>query len=365
MNRKLYWKNRIPYFLLHILCMLLLSFFLTVTGESPDAVLFILLIWILLLLGCTAAGCHRRGRELDRLLQMAEQLKQRYLIAEIMEQPLRAEDQVFHRLLQLAGKSMLEEIGAVTRERTDYREYIEQWIHEIKTPITAMRLLCENDRTPFTRELLIQLEKTTGYTEQALYYARSEHTEKDFSVREIVLTDVVHRAVTDNRYLLRQEHVIVEVAESRQTVFSDEKWLRFILSQFLQNAVKYRRTDFANDSAGDADPPAVRFRTVQKGSIVLLSVSDNGIGIPESDLPRLFDKGFTGRNGRLRQGSTGLGLYLCKRLCDKLEIGLEVHSPADIVSGGAATSEADSHASTPGTTILLSFYVNHLIDQVQ
>lgn len=355
MNTKLYWKNRIPYFILHVLCMLMLSFFLTVTGNSLDTILLILFFWILLLVVCTAGSYRRRRRELNRLLQMAEQLEQRYLIAEIMDLPWRAEDQVFHRLLKLAGKSMLEEIGAITRERTDYREYIEQWIHEIKTPITAMRLLCENNRTPFTRELLTQLEKTNGYTEQALYYARSEHTEKDFSIREIVLTDVIHQAVTDNKYLLLQEHVAVDVGESRQTVFSDEKWLRFILNQFIINAVKYRRADSAS--------PAIQFRTARRDNTVLLSVSDNGIGIPKSDLTRIFDKGFTGRNGRRMQGSTGLGLYLCKRLCDKLEIGLEVHSPADSSSGILSVSE--SPGSTLGSTIILSFYVNHLIDQVQ
>lgn len=347
MNTRLYWKNRIPYFILHVLCMLLLSIFLTATGSSRDTILLILLFWILLLLLCTFAGCRQRKRELDRLLQTAEQLDQRYLIFEIMNFPWRAEDQVFHRLLRLAGKSMLEEIGAVTRDRTSYRDYIEQWIHEIKTPITAMRLLCENNRTPYTRELLAQLEKTNAYTEQALYYARSEHTEKDFSIREIVLTDVIHQAVSDNKYLLQQEHVAIDVAQSSQTVFSDEKWLRFILNQFIANAVKYRRMDSAAQSASeDSVTPAIQFCTARQGGTVFLYISDNGIGIPKSDLPYVFDKGFTGRNGRLRQGSTGLGLYLCKRLCDKLEIGLQVHSSAE-------------------TTIVLSFYINDLIDQVQ
>lgn len=96
---------------------------------------------------------------------------------------------------------------------------------------------------------------------------------------------------------------------------------------------------------------------------VRLSLSDNGIGIPAGDLPRIFDKGFTGQNGRSRQGSTGLGLYLCRRLCDKLEIGLEVHSPADCVPGSGRLPFPD--APCTGTTIILSFYVNHFINQVQ
>lgn len=250
MNTRLYWKNRIPFFLLNVLCMLALSFFLFATGSSPDTVLFIVLVWLLLLLLCTAVSCHLRRKELDRLLHITEQLKRRCLIADVMKQPPRAEDQVYRQILRLSEKSMLEEIAGIERERTAYREYIEQWIHEIKTPITAMRLLCENNRTPFTKELLAQLEKTDRYTEQALYYARSEHTEKDFVVREITLCDVIHQAVTDNKYLLMQNHMTVDVEESGLTVFADEKWLRFILNQLIANAVKYR----LDDSVQSASP---------------------------------------------------------------------------------------------------------------
>lgn len=134
---------------------------------------------------------------------------------------------------------MLEQIGTVARERQEYREYIEQWIHEIKTPITAMKLLCENHKEPFTRELMRELEKTNRFTEQALYYARSEYTEKDYSVQEIRLFDVVHQAIADNKYLLLQNQVALETEESELTVYSDDKWLRFILDQLIVNAVKY------------------------------------------------------------------------------------------------------------------------------
>ena len=121
-----------------------------------------------------------------------------------------------------------------------YKEYIEQWIHEIKTPITAMKLLCENHRTDWTKELLLELEKTNRFTEQALYYARSEHTEKDYSVREMALSQVVHQAIADNKYLLLQSGMRLEVEEMQDTVYSDEKWVRFILNQLIANAVKYR-----------------------------------------------------------------------------------------------------------------------------
>lgn len=231
---------------------------------------------------------------------------------------------------------MLEHIEVIQRERADYKEYIEQWIHEIKTPITAMKLLCENNQYPFTRELSVELEKTTRYTEQTLYYARSEHTEKDYSIHEIRLLEIVHNAIADNKYLLTKNNVTINVSKVDYMIFSDEKWVRFILNQLIINAVKYRTEQFKID-----------IYSKQQNDKICLYVEDNGIGISANDLPRVFEKGFTGENGRIRQNATGIGLYLCKRLCDKLGIGL------DLVSN------------TNGTTVILSFNINHYIHQVQ
>lgn len=240
MNGKLYWKNRLPFLLANLFCMIALTVFLLVCGNSLSAVLLILLVWIVIVLGGLTYTYWKRKRQMQRLLDMAGQLSERYLIPEVMELPEQAEDQVYYRILKMAGKSMLEQIGEVKRERLEYKEYIEQWIHEIKTPITAMKLLCENHRTDWTKELLLELEKTNRFTEQALYYARSEHTEKDYSVREMALSQVVHQAIADNKYLLLQNGVHLEVEELQDTVYSDEKWVRFILNQLIANAVKYR-----------------------------------------------------------------------------------------------------------------------------
>lgn len=115
---------------------------------------------------------------MENMLSMAEQLEERYIIPEVIKIPERADDQVFYQLLKMAEKSMLEKIGSVQRERSEYKEYIEQWIHEVKTPITALKLLCENNRSPFTREMLAELENINRFTEQALYYARGETSRK-------------------------------------------------------------------------------------------------------------------------------------------------------------------------------------------
>lgn len=336
MSRKQYVKNLLPTFLVNFIGMLALTLFLLASGNSIDTVILVLVVWSVVLLIYIAISCSLRKRYIEKLLSMTEQLEDRYLIAELMDEPVRADDQGFYQILKMAEKSMLERVGIIQQDRKEYREYIEQWVHEVKTPITAMKLLCENKHSDYTRELLVELEKINRFTEQALYYARSEHTEKDYSIREVQLEDVVHEAIADNKYLLRQNHITIDVAGVDDVVYTDDKWVRFILNQLISNAVKYR-----------TEQPVLLFRTERQDDQVHLFVEDNGIGISESDLPRIFEKGFTGQNGRMIQSSTGIGLYLCKRLCGKLGIGLEVHSEGS------------------GTSIVLSFQVNHFIVQVQ
>ena len=338
MSGKLYLKNHLPVILLNLLSILALSLFLLATGNTIQMVLFILADWLLVLALYLTAGYIYQKKRLEKLLEMAGQLKERYLLPEVMPVPDQAEEQVYYQLLKMAGKSMLERISEVERERGEYRAYIEQWVHEVKTPITALKLLCENNRSPFSRDVLVELENINRCAEQALYYARSEHTEKDYSIREMNLADVVHGAIADNKYLLRQCDMAITVDNLELVVYADDKWVRFILNQIISNAVKYH----------SPQQPTLHIFAERLGDQVLLSIADNGIGIPESDLPRIFEKGFTGQNGRAIRSSTGIGLYLCKRLGDKLGIGLSASS-----------------AGSGGTTITLSFHINDFIAEVQ
>ncbi len=337
MSSKQYLKNQLPVIFINLLGMLALALFLTANGNNIQIVLFILAVWLIVLAFCLLFFCLARKNYLNKLLDMTEQLEERYLLPEIMQAPEKADDQVFFQIMKMAEKSMLERIGEVQRERKEYKEYIEQWIHEVKTPITAMKLICENNRTSFTRELMAELENVNRFTEQALYFARSEHTEKDYSVREISLSGVVHGAIADNKYLLRQNNVTITVDDLDYKVYTDDKWVRFILDQIISNAVKYHM-----------DQPILHFFTVKKNDKIVLSIEDNGIGIPQNDLPCIFEKGFTGQNGRTIYSATGIGLYLCKRLCNKLGIGISANS-----------------FEGKGTTISLSFPMNDFIIGVQ
>ena len=155
-------------------------------------------------------------------------------------------------------------------------------------------------------------------------------------MREICLSDVIHQAIADNKYLLLRNNMKVTISNVDHTVFSDDKWVRFILNQLIVNAVKYR-----------TEQPELDFHVRRQGDQVMLDVADNGIGIPACDLPRIFEKGFTGQNGRTTQNSTGIGLYLCKKLCDKIGIGIS----------------ADSRKA--GTSLCLTFRINHFVHEVQ
>lgn len=336
MSGKLFLKNQLSVILVNLIGMLALVLFLTANGNPASVSLLVVAVWIAVIVLYFIIRYFTQKKHLCKLLEMAEQLEEKYLLPEIMEIPERADEEVFYHILKMAEKSMLEKIGGVQRERKEYKEYIEQWIHEVKTPITAMKLLCENSNSPFAREMLAELENVNRFTEQALYYARSEHTEKDYLIREIGLSDVVHSAIADNKYLLRQNGVVIMADHIDSNVYTDDKWVRFILNQIISNAVKYR-----------AEKPVLRFFTVKENDRILLSVEDNGMGISESDLPRIFEKGCTGQNGRMIQSSTGIGLYLCKRLCDKLGIGLTAYSEGK------------------GTTVTLSFHINDFVTGVQ
>ena len=151
--------------------------------------------------------------------------------------------------------------------------------------------------------------------ERALYYARAESPEQDFLVRRTALDTIAAESIERHRSLLIQNGVCIRTENLEPVVYTDGKWLCFILGQLLQNAVRYRN-----------EHPLITLSARRAGSQVQLTVSDNGIGIPAHELSRIFDRGFTGTNGRLRGSSTGMGLYLCKKLADHLEIQMTVRS---------------------------------------
>lgn len=315
MRYKEYLKDQFPAIVTHILSMLFCVVFLSAIDVQASILLILMVFWILIAASYIHIRFFLRRRYFAELLLQLEQLDQKYLISEVMEHPILTEDKIYYHLLKAANKSMMEHVSESKRERKEYKEYIEQWIHDVKTPISAMKLLCENNKSDITRKLIAELEKVSHYTDQALYYARSENVEKDYLIKEVPLSEMIHATVAENKQLLLQNHISIEVKNCNDTVYTDEKWIGFILNQLIANAVKYNKNE-----------QKITFEANPKQGQVVLIVRDNGIGISESDLPRIFEKGFTGENGRTGKSSTGIGLFLCKRLCEKLGIDIAVKS---------------------------------------
>ncbi|MGI5854996.1 MAG: sensor histidine kinase [Candidatus Merdivicinus sp.] len=208
-------------------------------------------------------------------------------------------------------KLLLEENAALRRQRdnarTEQADYYSLWVHQIKTPIAAMRLLLQSGAEPAALEQ--ELFKTEQYAEMALTYARLPGMSQDLLLREIELSALVRRAVRKYAVLFLRREISLELADFRCTVVTDEKWLGFVLEQLLSNALKYTREG------------RITIRLSPDGSQTLL-IEDTGIGIRPEDVPRVFDRGFTGCNGRADRRSTGLGLYLSKQILDALGHGI-------------------------------------------
>lgn len=200
----------------------------------------------------------------------------------------------------------------------DYKDYIELWIHEIKLPIAASKMIIENNKSKTTKRIEEELDKVENYIEQALFYARSNTVEKDYFIKKVSLKDMVNESIKKNKNALIQEKIAINIHDIDLEVRTDSKWLVFILSQIIQNSVKYRSQDRNSQ---------IEIYAKQGKEKIILWIKDNGIGIKKGEITRVFEKGFTGTNGRLlSKKSTGIGLYLCKKLCDKLGMAIELNS---------------------------------------
>ena len=201
------------------------------------------------------------------------------------------------------------------KQSRDYRDFLDTWVHEIKTPITSARLIIENEKNPTTLKIEDELRKIDNFVELVLYYARSSDVEKDFKVENTTLKALVSTALKTYSKPIIQTQRSTVMERMDIPVCADSKSCSFIIGQVISNAIKYRQEEFR-----------LEFRSqVQKNRIALL-IHDNGIGISRADLSRVFDKGFTGENGRRFPKSTGIGLYLCKKLCDRMNIAISISS---------------------------------------
>lgn len=313
-----YVKDKINYILGFIIYLIIIIFYLKAMQLDEDISIIICCISFIFFISGFLGTYFIKNRYYKNIEKIMDGLDEKYLISEVIKKPKREERLVQYNILKRANKSMIENVSDVRDSKMEYKEYIESWVHEIKIPITSAKLLCENNKSDITNKIDEEIEEINNYVEQVLFYARLDNVQNDFMIRKICLNDCIRNVIARNKKIMIQNNMRVEVknADEKVEAYSDEKWLEFILNQIVVNSIKYKRDDNA----------LISISMLQNKDNVKLSIKDNGIGIKKSEIDRVFDKGFTGSNGRNQKKSTGIGLYLCKRLCKELGMDIKAES---------------------------------------
>ena len=246
-------------------------------------------------------------RRLSTLEMLIAELPEKYLLGEVIAKPADPLALRYYRILQEISRSAVGVTERARRDKEDYCDYVESWIHEIKTPLTACNLILANGGD--SKKLRQELKRADNLTENILYYARLHTAEADTQIKQFQVAETIGQAVKSQMELLIAANIRVETVGDF-SVYSDHQALCFILKQLLINAAKYC--------------PGCRVAVTAENGVI--TVEDNGIGIPSHELRRVTQRGFTGTNGRRLGGSTGMGLYIVSELCKQLDISLDIQS---------------------------------------
>ncbi len=262
----------------------------------------------LLWLGFDIAKARRKHTTLTVLSALPGNLQ------EVLTQYPRQEDEDYRKLITLLVEAEAKTADAAAEKMNDCMDYYTAWVHQIKTPIASMRLSLQNEDSPLSRRLSEDLFRIEQYVEMVLTYLRLDDSASDYVFRACALDGIIKAALRKFAGQFIRKGIRLSYTSTEKTVLTDEKWLTFVLEQVLSNALKYTERG--------------EIRIFCEGDI--LSIQDTGIGIAPEDLPRIFEKGYTGFNGRRDQRASGLGLYLCRRICANLGHGIHAVSAPEL-----------------------------------
>ena len=314
-----YIKDKVISIVIYLLMVVLISLILKVFNLDKSVLIVIFLILIINGVMIILVNYFRKRSYYNNILGMLDKLDKKYLVLETVLEPTTYEEEIVNNILYDINKSMIENINIQKRSINEFKDYIEMWIHEVKLPIASMVLKCHNHKEVNSNELLSIIRRLDNDIDQILYYMRSEITEKDFIISEVSLKDIVRSVSLKNKDDLLENKIELEVNVDNECVYTDKKWMEFILNQIISNSIKYKKE---KDSF-------IKITSNVSEDKVNLIVYDNGIGISKGDIKRVFDKSFTGKNGRDKIKSTGMGLYVVKNLCSKLGHNIYIESALD------------------------------------
>ncbi|KGK88321.1 sensor histidine kinase [Clostridium sp. HMP27] len=318
MNIKDYLKDRFLFLLINFILFFIICGIMVLINVSSNVILFTFCIWFFPLLSFIAVEYIKLKSFYTELTSVMDSLDKKYLLSEMIKKPEFIEGKFVYNLLKEANKNMHEHVKMYRDMQSEYREYIETWVHEIKTPIASTRLIIENNQNEITKNIDYEIKTIEGYIEQVLYYSRSNNVSKDYIIKEVSLPALVKSVIKRNSRDFINKRISIDIGSVEGSVYSDAKWLEFILNQIIVNSIKYSKEKLSK----------VKVYSIRNENNIVLNIEDNGIGIVNKDINRVFEKGFTGENGRKLRKSTGIGLYLCKKLSEQLGLGLTLTSQA-------------------------------------
>ena len=311
-----YLKDKSISIILYISTSILILLLLAVFKMPSPLVIAITILLVILGLLLLLIDYLKKKKFYDNNIKKLSKLDKKYLILEILEEPSHYEEKLFNQILYEINKSYLEELKKYKSSIIDFKEYVELWIHEVKIPISSLSLMVHNNKQ-LDKKYKNQIRKLDNYIDQVLYYVRSENASNDYIIKETLLSKIINAVALKNKDDLLENKINFIVKVKEEKVMTDEKWLEFILNQIINNSIKYKRNKV--DSY-------IEISVEEDKNLTYLSITDNGVGISKSNLPKVFDKAFTGKNGRLTSKSTGLGLYIVKNLCEKLGHKIKISS---------------------------------------
>ncbi|MFR9020313.1 MAG: sensor histidine kinase [Fusobacterium sp.] len=315
-----YLKEKSIFLSVNLMFFIMISTVMYFSNISFVIIFLVFFIWFFPLSTYILIEYMKYRKYFSNINNILESLDKKYLLPEVLQEPNFMVGENINDILKELSRDMHEQVKHYRNIQEEYREYIEMWVHEIKTPIASSKLLIENNTNEVTRKIDTQMDRIENYVEQVLYYSRSDEVGKDYIIKKVGLSKLVKDVIKRNQRDFISKRISLQLGDLDEIIYSDTKWVEFILNQIIGNAIKY--------SKGKDDKIEIYLKKIS--SAVILTIKDHGVGIIERDLNRVFEKGFTGENGRKFGKSTGIGLYLCKKLTDKLGLGLQVQSEENV-----------------------------------